>query len=344
MTMTPPAGPAGPAPSESPVALTDVLYVGGAGRSGSTVLALLLAQLPGFAAIGGLSSLWERGLRDNYLCGCGVDFRSCSFWQQVGDEAFGGWHEVKAGALMALRDSATRYRHWPAYLAPRPPRALAAHAAEYAQYTGRVYTAITRVSGAATVVDNSHDISPALLLSRTPGVRGHIVHLVRDSRGVAFSLGKYVARPEAKSELTYMPRYKPVRASLEWLAANVPYHFVPSRLLPTLRVRYESLVASPAAEIARIIEFLGLSAANWPLAIFETESIAVAENHMISGNPHRLGRTRVQLRLDAEWRRAMKPRDRALTTLLTLPLNLPYRYADGQLGQTRAWRPAQPTE
>lgn len=44
----------------------DVLYVGGADRSRSTVVALLLAQLPGFVAVGGVVSLWERGLKENY--------------------------------------------------------------------------------------------------------------------------------------------------------------------------------------------------------------------------------------------------------------------------------------
>lgn len=328
-------------PKDAPV--IDVVYVGGAGRSGSTVLALLLAQLPGFVAVGGLANLWERGLQENYLCGCGAHFRSCHFWQRVGAQAFGGWDAVNANDVLRLRSSVTRYRRWPAYVAPRLPRKLAANAAEYSDYTARVYAAIARVSGASAVVDNSHDISPALLLARTPGVRGHILHLVRDSRGVAFSLGKYVARPEATGAPTYMPRYTPVRASLEWLVANVPYHFIPSRLLPTLRVRYESLVASPATEIGQILAFLGRDGSGVPVSLYEADSISLAENHMVSGNPHRLGRTHVELRLDAEWRRTMKPRDRMLTTLLTLPLNLPYRYTDAHRSTTSAWS-AEPGE
>jgi hypothetical protein len=321
----------------------DVLYVGGAGRSGSTVLALLLAQLPGFVAVGGVVNLWERGLKQNYLCGCGTPFRSCHFWHRVGEEAFGGWEEVNANDILRLRSSVARYRHWPAYMAPRLPRKLAARAAEYSDYTARIYAAIARVSGASTVIDNSHDISPALLLARTPGVRGRIVHLVRDPRGVVFSLGKYVARPDSPGALTYMPRYTPLRASLEWLGANVPYHFIPSRLLPTLRVRYESLVASPGAEISRILTFLGRSGAVLPVSLYEAASIPLAENHMVSGNPHRLGRSRLELRLDADWRRAMTPRDRMLTTVLTLPLNLPYCYRDARHSGSPGRRSAEPS-
>src|SRR2546423_2884961 len=71
-------------------AVTDVAYIGGAGRSGSTILALALGQLPGFVAAGGVRNLSERGLQGNYLCGCGAHFPECTFWDQVGREAFGG--------------------------------------------------------------------------------------------------------------------------------------------------------------------------------------------------------------------------------------------------------------
>jgi hypothetical protein len=63
----------------------------------------------------------------------------------------------------------------------------------------------------------------------------------------------------------------------------------------------------------------------------EASSIEISENHMISGNPHRLGRTSIELRLDDEWRRKMKPSDRLLVTLLTSPLSLPYGYVGRRL-------------
>jgi Sulfotransferase family len=318
----------------------DVIYVGGAGRSGSTVLALLLAQLPGFVAVGGVTNLWERGLQQNYRCGCGASFRSCPFWEQVGKEAFGGWHMVDPSHVLRMQSSAVRYRHWPAYLVPSVRHRILVDAPEYADHTRRVYAAIAGVAGASTVVDNSHDISPALLLGQTPGVRAHIVHLVRDSRGVAFSLAKYVARTEATGNPTYMPRYAPARASMEWLIANLPYHLAPRRSLPRLRVRYESLVVSPTSEIRRVVEFVGgnLSAADG--SMFEAGSLELAENHMISGNPHRLGRRRIDLRLDDEWRTAMARRDRILTTLLTLPLTIPYGYVGARrIGAAPAKQP-----
>jgi sulfotransferase family protein len=312
----------------------DVAYIGGAGRSGSTVLALLLAQRPEVIAVGGLTNLWERGLQGNYLCGCGAHFRDCEFWTEVGSQAFGGWDSVDADEILRLKQQVTRYRHVPWLLAPRLRPAFFKNLTSYAEYMVHLYRAVAKVSGCRVIVDNSHDVPPALLLRRMPGIRSHIIHLVRDSRGVAFSVSKHVLRSEATTTRTYMDRFSPTESSGYWLVANLLYHVIPRHFLPRVRVHYESLVAAPAPQIVRIAAFLGLQLSAEEVSTLNDESIPVTQNHMISGNPHRLGRTHVEVRLDEEWRTKMKPGDRRLVTLLTLPLALPYGY----LGRARSRR------
>jgi Sulfotransferase domain len=315
----------------------DVAYIGGAGRSGSTVLALLLARLPGVVAVGGLDNLWDRGLRDNYLCGCGAPFHDCEFWTRVGHEAFGGWDSVDVDEILDLRLKVARYRYVPWLLTGGLRRPFDEHLAWYARYMGRLYRAVADVSGSRVVVDNSHDVPPALLLRRAPDVRSSVIHLVRDSRGVAFSVSKSVRRAEAAATNAYMNRFSAAEASGIWLLSNALYHVIPTRLLPRLRVHYESLVASPATEIERISNFLGVELSPSALSVFRAKSIDLPENHMISGNPHRLGRRQVEIRLDEEWREKMRPRDRRVVTALTLPLAIAYGYVgSGRFSHTGA--------
>ncbi len=82
-----------PAASPSPGARTrpTVLYLGGLGRSGTTVLERVLGELPGVCSVGELVHLWRRGVLDGETCGCGRSFGSCPFWAEVGRVAFGGW-------------------------------------------------------------------------------------------------------------------------------------------------------------------------------------------------------------------------------------------------------------
>ena len=62
-----------------------ILYIGSAGRSGSTLLDLMLGQGDGMFSTGEVRYLWDRGYLANELCGCGDPFRRCLFSQRVTD-------------------------------------------------------------------------------------------------------------------------------------------------------------------------------------------------------------------------------------------------------------------
>jgi hypothetical protein len=57
-----------------------VLYIAGSGRSGSTILDNTLGQIDGFFSVGELRYIWERGLIEDRLCGCGERVHQCPFW------------------------------------------------------------------------------------------------------------------------------------------------------------------------------------------------------------------------------------------------------------------------
>ena len=59
---------------------TVVLYIAGTGRSGSTLLASILGEVEGVFAAGEVRYLWQRGLAERRLCGCGVPVRDCPVW------------------------------------------------------------------------------------------------------------------------------------------------------------------------------------------------------------------------------------------------------------------------
>ena len=73
---------------------TKVLYLAGAGRSGSTLLGRLFAEPPQAVHVGELVYLWRRGFAENHLCGCGVPFLECPFWSEVFARGFGGFDGV----------------------------------------------------------------------------------------------------------------------------------------------------------------------------------------------------------------------------------------------------------
>ena len=304
---------------------TTVVYIAGDARSGSTLLDLILDQIPGFAAVGELNYIWERGLVKNELCGCGNPFRDCEFWQRVGQEAFGGWDRVNAPEMAALAQSVTRLRHWPLlFLSGLQRASFKRMVQEYASQMERLYLAVPEVSGSSVVVDSSKSPSLAMLLPEMPSVRHRMIHLVRDSRGVAFSWTRHVLRSD-EAQGSYMPTFAPWHSSIVWMIKNLEHHLMKARGIPHLFLRYESLVRSTRREVERVLDYVDVPVGR-DLSFLDEDAIDLIENHTVSGNPMRFRRGRMPLRVDDEWRRAMRFGQRATVSILTAPLLLAYGY------------------
>ena len=298
--------------------LTRVLYIAGWGRSGSTILDNVLGQVEGFFSTGELRSIWDRGLIENWLCSCGAAFRDCEVWKSVFTEAFGGFEGVDVRRMLAIRD---RYdRPWNTFF---PRRLRSSELAEYRAALTRLYAAIAAVSGAKVIVDSSKTPAYCRILQDCAGIEVDVVHLLRDSRAVAFSWQR--KRLWGNNEGGYMSRFVPAVSSLIWdgrqVASEALGRGAPGRYL---RLRYEDFVAAPQHALARILALTGGGSA-LP-AFCGDRKVALRPVHGISGNPSRFARGAVELRPDEEWRSAMKWTDRLIVTAMTAPLLMRYRY------------------
>jgi hypothetical protein len=303
-----------------------VAYIGGAGRSGSTLLGRILGQIEGFCSVGELVHLWERGVVDNQLCGCGVPFHDCPFWTRVGTEAFGGWEAVDGPQFLALSRRVNRHRFIPFMVAPTLSGSFQRAATAYRAIQERLYRAVRSVSGCRVVVDSSKEVPHALLLSGVEGMRISVVHLVRDSRGVAYSWQKRVLRPEVAGVTTFMPRHPPVRSAAEWTIDNLLFELLGVRGVRRHLLRYEALVADPRRWLTGVLRFLGWSGADDKLEFVRADHVVLRPTHSVSGNPMRFREGHVPLRLDEAWRTRMARADRMVVTAMTWPMLARYGY------------------
>ena len=113
-----------------------------------------------------------------------------------------------------------------------------------------MYQAFLATSGDAIVVDSSKDISTLHLLAAMPDVRVRILHLVRDSRAVAYAWTKEKVRPNVVGQLTYMVRYSPRQSAADWMVRNLLTEAARGSTAGYMRVRYEDLIANPRRLIA----------------------------------------------------------------------------------------------
>jgi hypothetical protein len=302
-----------------------VLFVGGLGRSGSTLLELILAQHPDVCAVGEVVHLWERALGGDERCGCGERFTACDFWQRVGEHAFGGWSAVDRAEVLALKDAVDRTRHIPRLARAELPADQLDEVRRYADLYRRIYAAAMAVTGARLVVDSSKHASTAFALRWADDLDLRVLHLVRDSRAVAYSWAKQVRRPEVVDAEAYMPTFSPFTVSKLWTAQNAAFHLLATRA-PVVRLRYEDFTADPRGTVVRVRRFAGLDDDPEALRVLDPSPAPLVRAHSIAGNPLRFRSGPLRVRQDDAWRTALPSRSRAVVSAATLPLRLRYGY------------------
>jgi hypothetical protein len=264
--------------------LVRVLFLGGLGRSGTTLLERLLGELPGVCPLGEVVHLWERDVAGDERCGCGEHFSDCAFWHEVGLVGFGGWHNVDVWRVLALRDTVDRTRYIPRLASGRLSASLLPLVTEYAGYYARLYQAAAAVSGASVLVDSSKHASLAYCLRFAPEIDLRVAHVVRDSRGVAYSWTKKVVRPESSSG-DEMTRYTPGRSALLWNAHNAAFGLLPRCGVPVQRVQYERLSAAPNEVLSSLASFVELGLGE--VEVVRDGVVSLRAGHSAAGNPMR---------------------------------------------------------
>ncbi len=305
-----------------------VLFTGGLGRSGSTLVEKLLNELPNTFSVGETVHLWERGVRDRERCGCGEAFDVCPHWQAVGAEAFGSWDEVDVERMIDLRWKEDRSRRLPQIFRAVRSGETSAAQAEYLDAIRTVLlasaTVAARTSGVPqediVILDSSKHLSTAALLACDPRLDVRVLHLIRDPRGVAYSWMKTVERPETDGEI--MPQYSAKRTAGRWVTDNLGFDTLGSLGVPTLRVRYEDVLDAPEQHILDIARFASaLHPDTTDLDFIDGRNAHLSTPmHSIAGNPLRFGGADLVLALDDAWRSKLPDTDRRTVELITFPV------------------------
>jgi hypothetical protein len=308
-----------------------VLYIGGSSRTGSTLFDRLLGQIDGFFSVGEIRHIWSKGLGQNQLCGCGTPLKECDFWRSVVHEAFGGLEHVDVNEILGVQRSLDRWWHIPRLLFGRKTSRFIERLEGYKKILSRLYRAVQKVSGCRVIVDSSKYPSHGIILNSMPEIDFYPVHLVRDSRAVAFSWQKKWLKPEVTWKQEPMPNYNPFVCASEYLVMNVSLQIFRKINDRYFFLYYEDLASHPQKMVAQTLTHLRLP---YPGPKFINDhTIELRPNHTVAGNPMRFKQGVIEIRPDIDWAGKMKGRHRSLVTALTFPLL--YRY--GYIGRKKPY-------
>jgi SAM-dependent methyltransferase len=301
-----------------------VLFLAGKGRSGGTLLASLLGQLPGFFNIGELNRLWDWGLVSNFRCGCGLPVQECPTWHAILDVAdtlladAGLDIAPLAGARIDLAQAAVV--RWPRLLqllrAKPGPHPNWTELDRYTAASSAVYRAIAKVTGARVVVDSSRLPIEPVALGLVPGVDVHVAQVIRDPRAVVYSWKR--SKPTTdRDNVELMPKFSASYSTTSWLARNLVVEAI-GRRGPVEVVQYDEMARDPAAVLRQLAAFVGEPAGD--MEFLTSATATIAPTHSVGGNPVRMTSGAIKIEPDEEWQHGIAARDRVLATTIALPL------------------------
>jgi hypothetical protein len=307
-----------------------VVSIVGPGRSGSTILAGILGEVPGVLSAGELRWLWRRGLLDRRPCGCGLAPSDCPVWSRVvamvageqgrqdpaassvvrGVIAAQEELEARRNRMRVLRTAAGDSEGWQALTELRRITAQSCHA-------------LAEVTGDRVIVDTSKRAEEAAVLAGAPDVDHYVVHLVRDPRAVAYSWQR--TRKSTPDGNRTMQIRGPLSSVTRWTENCLSAEYL-RRQIPAKRwfsLRYEDFAARPRETVDRVLAFVGVDG---PSPFLADDTVELHGNHIVAGNPSRFRTGSVRIVEDDEWARKLRPGDRWCVQSIAMPLMWRYGY------------------
>jgi hypothetical protein len=227
-----------------------VLYVMGAGRSGTTVLGVALGNCAGYFFAGELNRWLPRSGVPSY-----DGARRASFWASV-RESIDVDDELLGGGTSCLERSSALFdvRRWPRRRRLRR---------RYRKVSEDLYRTVARLAGATHVVDTSHYPLRARELQGLQGVDLYLLYVARSPQGVLASMRREDV-PERSFNTGATNAYL-------WLTHLLSvFVFLRHPRERRLFVRHEDFLADPESVIAEILRWSGSSASLPDLSALQT--------------------------------------------------------------------------
>ncbi len=288
----------------------------GSGRSGSTLIDLIVNMHPKVLGLGEISN-WNTKVFEEY-CACGDVVKSCPFWSEVISKV--GWSEKDFNEYKEYK-----------YKFDAPKKGYVFKINDYTQMPGfdnfmsknnEIFSAISEVSDNRILFDSSKSPQRAFNLSKSDFLDVKIIHLMRDPRGVMWSYKKSFKKDLKSGLQRDMKGTSLLKSLYSWLAINSrAFSTVKSANVPTLSVKYEKFCANPDHEINRILEFvLGEKSKDR----IDLSASMTMESHTIAGNRLRMKKD-IVVKPDFAWKSNLNFFQKTFIYSLTLPLLKKFR-------------------
>jgi hypothetical protein len=259
-----------------------VIYIGGYGRSGSTVLDIILGNHSQVTGLGEVTYLADDYTGTSRTCSCGSPYDQCSFWKDFFPNSS---PDVESARILRKVQGL--------FFIPRLLLGLVAKrdSDAYRTYHSHLFGHVEAQTQKPIIVDSSKSARKVagrfLALHRLAGEDVYVVHLVRNGLATMESLTLTGSNWALEGRIR-PPKWPGLRAAFGWALTNL-WTSLLGRFLPPdhyMRLRYEDLAADPAGSLRKIGRFCGFDPEELIVRIDRNDYFQVG--HLVGGNRIRL--------------------------------------------------------
>lgn len=298
-----------------------VVHFIGAGRSGSTLLNIILDNHPQIMGTGELLFLVRSWVNGDY-CSCAQPLSSCPFWSTVFSEWLRRTGMNSPNEYLALQKMYERYRRLPRYLFGSVNSSEEFR--KYSAYTSQLFQVIRELSDARVIVDSSKNPARVLSLTMVPDIDLRVIFLVRDVRGFSWSKQKEFHKNQ-QAGLGWSVKPSAVwKSSVEWTYINLLSEWILKKAERSLFIRHEDLLHNPEPTLSKIGCLIEMDLTDLAIGVQAGQTLAV--NHIAAGNRLRM-KKEIKLHRNETWKVNMPSKDQNLAWTLTGWLMKRYGYS-----------------
>lgn len=277
----------------------NVIYLLGAGRSGTTLMATVLNSHQKIKTIGEMHQFIEH-VNNGKSCSCGESLNNCTYWSSILREL--KFEEQDLEQIQNEQDQKESHKNILKLLFKKSPDKA------YLKIQNHIFNTIHKQYPDQTILDSSKYISRYLLLKQSKVLNLKGIYVVRDVRGVINSFQKQVQTP--KSPLATIAYYSLINLCGQlvcWIDKDI------------LKIKYEDFVENPEYVTNKIYSH-----------IFEKENqIGLPENyimpHIIGGNRMKSNK-KITINSDVKWKEKISRPKQIMYYLLSFPFMALNRY------------------
>lgn len=286
----------------------NLIYLMGAGRSGTTALATFLGGHPDIETIGEMHQFFDH-LEQNKTCSCGKQLTNCSYWSQIIEKLPQNYIE-NASELNEICKEFEYHSSIPKHIwGVNNTRFL-----KYSEIQNIIFSVLKESINSSYYLDSAKYIGRHLSLRKNRNISVKTIYVIRDVRGVINSFNKKVQ--SSRHPLSAVFYYVLVN-----LTAECIYQFSAKDTI--LKIRYEDFIKQPEKTLKEIGNFLNLDMKYVSEAINQNQAFSIG--HIIGGNRLRKN-GKIKLNPDISWKNNQTRIQQIFYYIMALPIMLINRY------------------